>query len=57
VAIFVDVVELLMAYSWMIGTMIPISRALATNSKYFIIKKTFVLPHNQRLQSTLLLAF
>jgi hypothetical protein len=48
VAIFVDVVELLMAYSWMIGTMIPISRALATNSKYFALSKKH-LPHNQRL--------
>jgi hypothetical protein len=41
----------------MIGTMIPISRALATNSKYFALSKTFVLPHNQRLRQLLLLAF
>jgi hypothetical protein len=37
--------------------MIPISHALATNSKYFTIKNICVVPHNQRLRQLLLLAF
>jgi hypothetical protein len=41
----------------MIGTMIPISRALATNSKYFALSKHFVLPHNQRLHQLFAFSF